>query len=735
MSQPDLPATIAAERRSSVDATSVLTTGTGGISDSDTAAKEQWLTQSSKASVFFCLEACSGSNVTSNVWNFFHIVKGGKKDIDKESLPNADFSKYNEKCDTNRFAACNHCGKILACGTLKKGKTSWTNGALTTHLTTRVEGHNTTVDILMSKYVNASEVGGKKRKTSRQASIMSYGSVKSGGIKKLPPGARKKHQELMTTRWIADSMSPFKTVETDSFRDMIQSYDLTAKPMSNKKVKSIMINLEDAMRDAAIETMTGLSVNFTLDHWTSKRNENYTGVTAHFIDNDFKLHNVDLGIFLHEGDTTAEELEKSFLELSIEKLNLGVAKVFAGTTDTTGNMNSLGMKWERNQNIAHVYCTDHVLQLTCKLCYNDKTKKAVDAFGEEFVGCVNKARAIVKFVNNSSQALEKLKKHQAQSDSCEGPPKGLIDDVVTRWWATYAMIVRLLELKPAIQTMFIYNELDITTVLKPFKDAQKMLEGDKYVTASWVVYSVKNICDTLTALSSSGPTTASKELARNLLEDFKKRWGSADEPVFNPEVQRGERNRQTGIHPALLIATLLDPRFKSLISVPDEGSKVAIRERVLEIMKMSEIEKRDALGGGIASAGDDVKMEEEKQANDDDEDNSSDDEDPLEVFEQQVAAVEVGKQASASDDSIEKTCKDELKRYIEAGSLPIRKSKHDKTYNDPLGWWKKNQSLYPILASLAKIYLSVQATSAPSERIFSAASRLISNKRTKHVIH
>ncbi|CAB9502085.1 transposon protein [Seminavis robusta] len=145
---------------------------------------------------------------------------------------------------------------------------------------------------------------------------------------------------------------------------------------------------------------------------------------------------------------------------------------------------------------------------------------------------------------------------------------------------------------------------------------------------------------------------------------------------------------------------------------------------------MSEIEKRDALGRGAASAGDDVEMEEEKQANDDDEDNSSDDEDPLEVFEQQVAAVEVGKQASASDDSIEKTCKDELKRYIEASSLPIRKSKHDKTYNDPLGWRKKNQSLYPILASLAKIYLSVQATSAPSERIFSAASRLISNKRT-----
>ena len=52
-------------------------------------------------------------------------------------------------------------------------------------------------------------------------------------------------------------------------------------------------------------------------------------------------------------------------------------------------------------------------------------------------------------------------------------------------------------------------------------------------------------------------------------------------------------------------------------------------------------------------------------------------------------------------------------------------------YNDPLKWWKQNQGHFPILARLARVYLAVQATSAPSERVFSVASRLIAARRTR----
>ena len=74
-----------------------------------------------------------------------------------------------------------------------------------------------------------------------------------------------------------------------------------------------------------------------------------------------------------------------------------------------------------------------------------------------------------------------------------------------------------------------------------------------------------------------------------------------------------------------------------------------------------------------------------------------------------------------------------MKRYKATRPLDVvvRVSGGGTEKPDPLKWWKENQGLYPILARLARVYLALQATSAPSERVFSVASRLIGNKRTR----
>ena len=41
---------------------------------------------------------------------------------------------------------------------------------------------------------------------------------------------------------------------------------------------------------------------------------------------------------------------------------------------------------------------------------------------------------------------------------------------------------------------------------------------------------------------------------------------------------------------------------------------------------------------------------------------------------------------------------------------------------DPCVWWEGNAARFPKLAVLAKMLLSVPATSVPSERLFSAAA-------------
>lgn len=45
-------------------------------------------------------------------------------------------------------------------------------------------------------------------------------------------------------------------------------------------------------------------------------------------------------------------------------------------------------------------------------------------------------------------------------------------------------------------------------------------------------------------------------------------------------------------------------------------------------------------------------------------------------------------------------------------------------------WWKNNQNKYPVLSQLARKYLTIPATSVPSERIFSSAGDLIRAKRS-----
>ncbi len=77
------------------------------------------------------------------------------------------------------------------------------------------------------------------------------------------------------------------------------------------------------------------------------------------------------------------------------------------------------------------------------------------------------------------------------------------------------------------------------------------------------------------------------------------------------------------------------------------------------------------------------------------------------------------------DEMMRNICYAEFQRYK---NVSIALHNTDGSFNEPLAWWKKSTK-FPLLATLAHEYLAIHATSAPSERIWSRASRVLSLKR------
>jgi len=65
----------------------------------------------------------------------------------------------------------------------------------------------------------------------------------------------------------------------------------------------------------------------------------------------------------------------------------------------------------------------------------------------------------------------------------------------------------------------------------------------------------------------------------------------------------------------------------------------------------------------------------------------------------------------------------EIVEYYQLPEIPLS--------SDPLIWWNEKKNSFPILSSLARKYLAVSAISTASERLFSDAGNLLTNKRTR----
>jgi len=74
--------------------------------------------------------------------------------------------------------------------------------------------------------------------------------------------------------------------------------------------------------------------------------------------------------------------------------------------------------------------------------------------------------------------------------------------------------------------------------------------------------------------------------------------------------------------------------------------------------------------------------------------------------------------------------KEEVREFSFENEISLYKTKSKASFKtDPLHWWALHEEEFPILSNFAKSYLAIPASQASSERMFSAAKDVISDKR------
>ncbi|XP_072392331.1 zinc finger BED domain-containing protein 4-like [Diabrotica undecimpunctata] len=430
--------------------------------------------------------------------------------------------------------------------------------------------------------------------------------------------------------------------------------------------------------------LIGQQFCITTDCWTSVNTISYIGVTAHFLDSNFKFYSVLLECSAIDVAHTSGNLSKE-LQRIVEAWGIK-NKILLAVSDNANNIkNAIIFKLNWN----HFGCMAHTLNLIVKDGLKNKLIEEI----------LCKVKTIVTHFRKSYTANERLLSYQRNLGKI---PLKLLNDVPTRWNSTFYMLERFLELEEAIKSSvaLIDKELPIMNVadwqnikhlcsiLKPFENATKIISGELYYTASLVIPMSNGLIDVYKNLIKKYFSQLINEVLRTFLTGLSERLGSV------------EKNK------TLITSTFLDPRFKTFgFSEINSGENAkqciisAVSEKYAEELRKKNISETDLCPETKSTI--------------------STDSDEFSIWSSFDKSVTVAQPRGTS----KSRAIIEVQRFLEDEILPRNEN--------PLNWWREHKYHYPTLSIIAQEKLCALASSVPCERLFSKAGQVLNERRTR----
>lgn len=222
-------------------------------------------------------------------------------------------------------------------------------------------------------------------------------------------------------------------------------------------------------------------IALSTDGWSSKPNDNYLTVTAHFIGEDAELKSYMLECAQFSDRHTAENLANLVKQIA-EEWNIS-NKIVAVSSDNASNIKGA----IKHNNWKQIPCFAHTLNLV--------VQNALLKIKDTQI----KTKNIVELFKRSPLACERLRTMQ---ENLGEPMLKVKQDIVTRWNSTYDMFQRVLEIRNSLlSTLAIdysatstLNNEDIevitaaTELLSVFKDVTEEMSSERKVTVSEVIW-------------------------------------------------------------------------------------------------------------------------------------------------------------------------------------------------------------------------------------------------------